>query len=149
MKRILVATDGSTGGKAAVKEGLGLATETGAAVTFVYVRHLPLPIWGDPFYGRELQRDLEYARKMLDAAAEEAEENGIEAGVEILEGDPATQIADLASSREVDLIVVGSRGLGAVTGTLLGSVSRALVRRAKRPVLVVKAEPVREPQPVA
>ncbi len=46
-------------------------------------------------------------------------------------------IVELARSRDVDVIVVGSRGLGAVAGTLLGSVSRAVVHDADRPVLVV------------
>jgi nucleotide-binding universal stress UspA family protein len=41
-----------------------------------------------------------------------------------------------ADSREVDMIVVGSRGRGAIASALLGSVSRGVLRASKRPVLV-------------
>jgi len=61
---------------------------------------------------------------------------GVEAETEVLEGDPAGRILELARLRDVDLIVVGSRGLGPVAGALLGSVSREVVQRADRPVLV-------------
>jgi nucleotide-binding universal stress UspA family protein len=60
----------------------------------------------------------------------------VEAETELLEGDPATRILELARERDVDLIVVGSRGLGTIASTLLGSVSSRVVHRADRPVLV-------------
>ena len=44
----------------------------------------------------------------------------------------------LARSRNVDLIVVGSRGLGPAKGALLGSVSSEIVQKADRPVLVAR-----------
>ena len=60
----------------------------------------------------------------------------VEADWEILQGEAAPEIVRLARDREADLIVVGSRGLGAVAGTLLGSVSHTVVHEADRPVLV-------------
>jgi nucleotide-binding universal stress UspA family protein len=58
--------------------------------------------------------------------------------VDTLEGNPATQIVELARRRRADMIIVGSRGRGAVAGTLLGSVSKAVVNSADCPVLVVR-----------
>lgn len=56
----------------------------------------------------------------------------------VLEGDPAEAIVQFGRAREVDLIVVGPRGRGAMAGALFGSVSEGVVHRADRPVLVVK-----------
>ena len=55
----------------------------------------------------------------------------------MLEGDAATELA--AASAELDLLVLGSRGYGSVRSALLGSVSRALVRSAACPVVVLPA----------
>jgi nucleotide-binding universal stress UspA family protein len=63
----------------------------------------------------------------------------------MLHGNPATEIVEYADLLGADLIVMGSRGRGAVTSALLGSVSRGVLTRAKRPVLVVRAVHVAEP----
>jgi nucleotide-binding universal stress UspA family protein len=44
-----------------------------------------------------------------------------------------------------DLIVVGSRGHGAITSALLGSVSRGILAESRRPVMIVRSTPVVEP----
>ena len=53
-------------------------------------------------------------------------------------GSPAVVILDFATDKEMDMIVMGSRGLGVVKGVLLGSVSQYIVEQSKCPVLVVK-----------
>ncbi len=138
MKQIVIATDGSEGGRAAVEDGLELARSTGAAVTLLCVRFAPPPIVGDPIYKRALHEGLAKARTVLEQAGAAAVETGVTYDTVILEGDPAREIVDLARARKADLIVVGSRGLGAVAGAMLGSVSNAVVHRADRPVLVTK-----------
>ena len=136
MKEILVATDGSESSRHAVGQAIELAQSSGASLTVAYVRHAPLPILGQPFYQRSLSAELRLADEAVGQAAAGAEEVGVEAETEILEGDPADRILELARLRDVDLIVVGSRGLGPIAGTLLGSVSREVLHRADRPVLV-------------
>ena len=53
-------------------------------------------------------------------------------------GDAATEIIDYAREAQIDLIIVGSRGLSEFKGWLLGSVSRKLVHYADCSVLIVK-----------
>jgi nucleotide-binding universal stress UspA family protein len=139
MKRILIAADGSEGGRRAVDVGVDLARATQAAVTFLYVRHAPRPIVGDPYYQRALTAELQRARQVVADALAVATAADVDRDYEILEGNPAETILELARARRADLIVVGSRGLGPVAGTLLGSVSSAIVHGADRPVLVTKA----------
>jgi len=55
-----------------------------------------------------------------------------------MEGRPSATIVDEAEKNEMDLIVIGSRGLGGITGWILGSTSRRIVESCTKPVLVVK-----------
>ena len=137
MKNIVIATDGSDASQLAIREGLEIAKEAGAAVTVVTARQ-PISFLGAPYDQRELSRQLAHARAALDRAKAEAEAIGIEAPYEIREGDPADEILRIAADRQADLVVLGSRGLGAIRGALLGSVSKAVVNGSDRPVLVVK-----------
>jgi nucleotide-binding universal stress UspA family protein len=144
MKRILIAVDGSDAAHAALENGLQLARASGAVATIVHARHAPVSILGDPYYERALSAELRRGRELLDEARALAADAGVAAELELLEGDPAEQIVDLARLREADLIVVGCRDRGPMAEALLGSVSQALVHRADRPVLVAKRRASRE-----
>jgi nucleotide-binding universal stress UspA family protein len=136
--RLLIATDGSPGSLAAAEEGVRLAKLLGAGVTFVGVAHAPLRVLGQPYYQRALNKSLGARRAALAKSTPFAVERLVEYETELLEGSPAEVILDLARSRDVDLIVVGSRGLGPAKGSLLGSVSSEIVQKADRPVLVAR-----------
>jgi nucleotide-binding universal stress UspA family protein len=144
MKRIVIAHDGSEGSVEALEQGLELARRARAVATVVYVRQAPLPIVGDPFYERALGKELHHGRDVLDEVRLYAAAFGIVPETELLEGDAAEQILELARRRGADMIVVGSRGRGAVAEALLGSVSQAIVHGADCPVLVVKRRARRE-----
>jgi len=62
----------------------------------------------------------------------------------IHEGPPGHVIVDIAKASRADLVAVGSRGLGMVTGFLLGSISHYVVRHAPCSVLVAKRAPTRD-----
>jgi nucleotide-binding universal stress UspA family protein len=145
MKRILIATDGSPAALQAVELGLELAEEHHAHVTFVHVAPAAdvLPVVGFAMAGPvSVPHELsEHDRKSLDEALELAEERGVPALTRLLVGGAARQIISYADEIDADLIVIGSRGLGAFEGALLGSVSRAVLRDAKRPVLIVREVP--------
>jgi nucleotide-binding universal stress UspA family protein len=138
MGTIVVGTDGSKGSAAAIAEGIDLAERMGAKVIFVAVMPRLPDYLGEPLYQERLTEEHARARQALDEARALAAAAGIEAEYELLEGDPAQEIARIAESRDADLVVVGTRGIGALAGELLGSVSAGVVRRSHRPVVVVR-----------
>ena len=66
----------------------------------------------------------------------QADNPGLEIRLELLDGDPAHVLVEVA--RDAALLVVGTRGLGSFRGMLLGSVSSDVARSASCPVLVVR-----------
>jgi nucleotide-binding universal stress UspA family protein len=137
--QVIIATDGSQPAEQAVVAGAKVARMLKVPAVLVYVRPGLGPL-GEPYYQEKLSKQMANARAALDRAQALVGEEGVEASTEILEGRPADQVVELARLRHAPLIVVGSRGLGAVTGALLGSVSSAILHRADRPVLVVPSE---------
>ena len=77
-------------------------------------------------------------RAPLEEAEQAAKGAGARATTHLLVGDPAHEIAAYADSQHADMIVVGSRGHGAIASALLRSVSRGVLRESQRPVFVVR-----------
>ena len=76
-------------------------------------------------------KKLQNARELLNQA-------GLSCQHHITVGDPAEIIVQFAKERFFDQIVIGARGLGAVTSLLLGSVASKLIKLSSIPVLVLK-----------
>ena len=145
MQRILIATDGSAGSNDAVDVGLELASEQHAKVFVVHVEPTldvaPWSTFGMPAGVRHVT--TEHDRAPLDAAVARAEELGVPVIAELLTGVVVDEIVAFADSNAVDLIVMGSRGHGAVVSAMVGSVSLGVLRESRRPVLIVRASAVR------
>lgn len=145
-ERILIAYDGSNGAERALTTAAGLAKLAGAelVVLTVYRHHSMLEaslsmVRGNIDPGGHLDDAM---RSTAREAAEFAKTHAFEAGVEkvsafIRTGQPARTIVATAKEKNCDLIVVGSRGLGAAEGYLLGSVSHKVTGLASCPVMVV------------
>ena len=145
MKSILVATDGSPSATEAVAFGVELAVEHEAELTFVHV--IPMldvvPAAGFGAIGGAFPHEpSEHDRTLLDDAAAVAREHGLAATTKTLRGDTVDEIVAYADARDVDLIVIGSRGHGPLTSALLGSVSLGVLGESRRPVLIVRAAEV-------
>ncbi len=141
MKRILVATDGSPSSADAIAVGVELATEQAAELIFVHVVPVldVVPITGFGGIGGGFAHEpTQHDHELLEDAAAVASEHGLVPTTALLRGDTVDEIVAYADSHDVDLIVVGSRGHGAITSALLGSVSRGVLAETRRPVLVVR-----------
>jgi len=141
MNTILIATDGSPSAREAVEFGLELAADQHSAVTFVTVAPAVdvIPVGGFGFIGSIPHVVDEHEDQPLDDAHEAAEDAGVTAHQRLLKGNPVDEIVAYADVIDAELIVVGSRGHGGLASALLGSVSRGVLRKARRPVLVVRS----------
>ena len=137
MKNILVPVDGSEGADRAIEKAVMLAQTCGAKLNFLYVANINQLAINAVLSGAILDSVTKAGNVILDRALEM-----VPAGVAKESfsdtGSPAVVILDFAETNDIDLIVMGSRGLGVVKGVLLGSVSQYVVEQSKCPVLVVK-----------
>lgn len=141
MKRIVIATDGSSAARQAVEVGLDLAAEHGAEVVLVNV--VPTTDWRvarlSPPPPRPYRLEITDDDVALHEAVRLAGDRGARFSLAVIAGEAAEEIVALAESEDADLIVVGSRGRGAIASAVLGSVSRAVLSQATGPVVVVRA----------
>jgi nucleotide-binding universal stress UspA family protein len=129
--KILVAYDGYEHSEGAVRTAIDLF-RPGAEVTVLSV--VPPDARGSKAGGHVGLRP--HAHEDVARAHAALREQGIESRMEIAHGDPVECICEEAAKGGYDLLVVGSRRLGAVSRLALGSVSAELVLKAPCPVLV-------------
>jgi nucleotide-binding universal stress UspA family protein len=141
MRRIVVGVDGSRKSIQAVAFAGRLATETGAGLTVVFVRHIPPGYYGPPLEVESAELERHYrlaeqrvARRVVKALTPPTVPWDLEVG----SGEVAEEVQRVARERGADLIVVGTRRQGPIGRLLGGSVSTRVVHHADRPVLVVR-----------
>ena len=79
------------------------------------------------------------AAEALQEALALAEQAGVPARGELVEGRPSSGLVDLADETDAQMIVVGSYGEPPLKGALIGSTAHKLLHLSERPVLVVRA----------
>jgi nucleotide-binding universal stress UspA family protein len=143
---IVVGVDHSEGAKAALRFALGEAKLRQASLRVVHAWQLgyvsaSFDPGSYPVLGGELGDLRGAAETALAATLQEVVPDAAEVEIErrVVEGAPAAVLVD--ESREADLLVVGSRGLGGFSGLLLGSVSQQCAHHAACPVVIVRAPP--------
>lgn len=137
-KNILLAVDGSEHALKAARLAGEVARLTNANL-WVITSFDPIPTYlGEPNLSQVITARTREAESTLKAALEEVGQVPGELKTEVLEGPPAEAILKVAAVREVDLIVMGTRGLGRLAGALLGSQSQKVVSHASCPVLLAR-----------
>lgn len=137
-QKILVPTDFSTCGDAAVEYAGSLAANWQARLVIVHVQEHPLAYAGEYFYG-PIDPDTTAIETML----REVKPTGdIPCEYHLLDGNPADAVVDCAKNENVDLIVLGTHGRTGLSRLVMGSVAEKIVRNAHCPVLTVKSPQV-------
>jgi len=136
---ILLGVDGSKHALHTAEKAGELARAMNSNILRVVVAYDAIPSYlGEPNMHTAISARMEEAEEILKKALEAVGEIPGEVQTEILEGPPAEAILDVAKTRKSDLIVMGSRGLGRLSGALLGSQSQKVVQHAPCPVLIIR-----------
>ena len=138
-KKILVPTDASENSRRALKMALELARTVQAEVVLLHVSYT------QQAYG-VISYDTTITQEQLDQNGElalDATLNGIDSEQVVIHkkvesGHPVTIILEQIKKEDIDLVIMGSHGYGAIAGSLLGSVSQRVLQRVSCPVLIIK-----------
>lgn len=136
MLKLLIAIDGSEHARRAIEAAAGLAKQ-GAAVDAVLLNVREGPAYyGElpPFDHESIEHSMRHRQHaLLEAALAQARNSGLPTVVtQAAEGQPAQEIVRLAADCGTDCIVMGTRGMNALGGLLLGSVAQRVVRTSPR-----------------
>ncbi|MFF5406784.1 universal stress protein [Streptomyces misionensis] len=137
-RTIIVGLDGSPESRAAAEWAAHEAEPRGLPVKLVQAwEPVPAPMAEAPLLGAETHQH--WTGRVLREAAEElrARHPGVQVTTEQLSGPPAEALTGAA--RDADMLVLGSRGLGAIGGFLVGSVGLSVLAHTERPVVLVRA----------
>jgi nucleotide-binding universal stress UspA family protein len=145
-KRILVGLDGTSHGLRTAEAAAGLAARFGAELHLLTVArsHEVSPAVQDYLESENLLGEPSYVldeetQTIVDKAKAIAERHQVRTiRTVVREGKPAVVLVDYAKDHQMDLLVVGSRGLGALEAALLGSVSQKVSQLADCSVLIVR-----------
>jgi nucleotide-binding universal stress UspA family protein len=133
---IVWASDGSEHATRALEYARGLAEQESTRLVALHVKEISVGRAG----GYPVQVDEEEVERAIQEQVKQLQDAGLSATYEqagASGGGAAHAIADYAQSSGADLIVVGTRGQGPLSGLLLGSVTHRLLHVAPCPVLAV------------
>ncbi|MDA4129910.1 MAG: universal stress protein [Thaumarchaeota archaeon] len=148
-RKIAVAVDGSSFAARALDFGEDLASKYGAELILINVVGVPgnfgelTPTMSsrvDSVLQSYLTDNKKQAMDWMNGAVTAAKAKGINANSEVIEGDNSVveAITNYAREKQIDLLIVGTRGKSAFKKLILGSIAAGVVSHANCPVLVVR-----------
>ncbi|MEW6002194.1 MAG: universal stress protein [Nitrospirota bacterium] len=143
--KILLAADGSEYSDLAAKflTRLNLSLEDEITILHV-ISWVPFEYDRESYYESLKQIKIEIAPKILDTALDILKPVSARISTAILDGAPDKYIIDFAVDSNIDLIVMGARGLKGIKLFALGSVTRSVAINSPKPVLVIRQSPWEE-----
>lgn len=138
LKNIVAAVDFSDTSLLALETAFSLASETGATLHLLHVldEHLLAPIGPLRLTMAELR---EQRKEQMERLIPENWDDSVPIRRMVIEGDPASAVAEFALDHDADMIVAGTHGRKGVARVLMGSTAEKLLREAPCQILIVKS----------
>ena len=143
MKPILVPTDFSDCANAAAQTAIEIAQQSGAAIHFLHLSHVPqqwaqLPIGTAPNFPEEIRKQWGWAQDQLNQWVIKAQHVGVSATGYMVHNESVDEVYAHIKSHDCGLVAVGSHGSKGIKEMFLGSNAQRILRYAQAPVLVLK-----------
>ncbi|MDR3601073.1 MAG: universal stress protein [Desulfosporosinus sp.] len=139
LKKILVATDASEYSRRALKSAVELARKFNAEVEVLFVMHMPMAYDSSVnmyvFSPKQIDQEGEL---VLKDTLDKIDTSGVTIIKKKMQGKPVDVILKEIDDENIDMVVMGSHGYGAIAGAVLGSVSQKVLHKAKCSVLIVR-----------
>lgn len=140
IKSLLVAVDGSEFSDKAVRYACAMGPSLGAEVVLLHV--VPMLVSATPYHDTVSDQPFLALQKVGEDILAKAKEIAVALKCEVTElishGDPANKIVDIATERNSDLIIMGSRGVSGIKRLFVGSISDKVMNQAPCPVMIVR-----------
>jgi nucleotide-binding universal stress UspA family protein len=130
----VVALDVSSATNKVLDKAISLAKCSDAKITGIYVIGIQPTLLSGVINDKETKK----AEKILRSMKKYCEKKGIQFAFKISYGKPASAIAKFAEKGKVDLVVIGTKGIGGFKGKVLGSVANSILHETKVSVFLVR-----------
>jgi nucleotide-binding universal stress UspA family protein len=140
IKGILVAVDGSEFSDKAVRYACAIGPPMNAEVILLHV--VPMLVSATPYHDTVSDQPFLHLQNVGEDILGKAKQLATDLNCEVTDlishGDPASKIIDIACERDIDLIIMGSRGVSGIRRLFVGSISDKVVSHAPCPVMIVR-----------
>lgn len=140
VKTILVAVDGSEHSDKAVRYACAIGPLLGAEVILLHV--VPMLVSATPYHDVTSDQPFLELQHVGEEILSKAKNLAMSCSCPVTDlidhGDPARRILDITAERNVDLIIIGSRGISGLKRLFVGSISDKVASQAPCPVMIVR-----------
>jgi nucleotide-binding universal stress UspA family protein len=138
IERILNPVDGSDHSVNATRYAVELANVFNAKIILLYCHERYPIVLAEPYFQEAVNKINKSAEERVNPFIEILDNSGVQFDVRMLEGPAGSRIPDVAQIEKIDLIVMGSRGMGDFAGLILGSVAHQVLHKSSCPVFIAK-----------
>ena len=138
IKLIILALDGSGHSLKALDYARELTEKHGSKLILLHAYRATSDLIGTEGFNQLVAKRKKAGEEIIQDARSRLEQASFELEEELLEGPAADAIVSVAETRNADLVVMGTRGMGSFKGLLFGSISTKVTHHAPCSVLVVQ-----------